>query len=232
MRMSHKKLHKGGFTLIETIITLVVVAIMGSMLFTYFGSKSFTNSANPIQWVQSAQSVHQIMEMITADYQGYPRWKPGKAYSTNSKVTPIKRTGYYYVKTNPNPNPCTSGMIDPSWSLPSSNNPFTSTVTDNTCTWTAYYQTHASSTYIQSLASLRQKIAGNVANSGGEGNTVYYNGNASTGMQYKIIHNRYIDPGAASGNPWDDSVASSAGYLKVTVQGISGNEKLTAVFTE
>jgi prepilin-type N-terminal cleavage/methylation domain-containing protein len=227
--MNHKKMRERGFTLLEAIVTLVIVAIMATMIFTYSTSKSFTGSATSAQWVQSANSIHQIMERITADYQGYPRWKPNTGYTTSSRVTPISRNGYFY---QPIAN-CTSGPSDPLWTLPPSATPFSVSVLDSVpaagtqCTWTAYYSTHASSTYIMSLATQRQKIAGNVANSSGEGNTVYYDGNSATGMQYKIVNNRYIDTATS----WDNAVVSSS-YLKVTIQAANGNEKLTVIFTE
>jgi prepilin-type N-terminal cleavage/methylation domain-containing protein len=48
MLMNHKKMRESGFTLLEIIITMVIVAIMATMLFTYSGSKSFTGSVDPI----------------------------------------------------------------------------------------------------------------------------------------------------------------------------------------
>lgn len=228
MLMNYKKMGARGFTLIETILTLVMVAILGTMLFTYFGSKTFTSSANPIQWVKYAQSVHQVMEMITADYQGYPRWKPGTSYTTaGSPVTPVSRNGYFYK----NSGSCISGATEPAWTLPSSTTPWTAIVTDNTCTWTAVHfnsTTPANRTFIMSLATLRQKIAGNVANISGEGNTVYYNGDPSAGIQYTIVDNHYINPPT----DWDADYGSATSYLKLTVQEVNGNGKLTTIFTE
>jgi prepilin-type N-terminal cleavage/methylation domain-containing protein len=235
MLMNHKKMRERGFTLLETIITLVIVAIMATMLFTYSGSKSFTGSVDPIQSVKSANSIHQIMEMITADYQGPPRWKPNTSYTTaNTSVTPISRNGYYYK----NSGSCVSGASDPSWTLPSSTNvpsttpPYSATVSDNTCTWTAVHinsTTPADRTFIMSLATLRQKIAGgSTATNGGENTTVYYNNVTDTGMQYKIVNNRYITPPT-----WDGTAADAAAtsYLKVKIQAANGNEALTAIFT-
>jgi prepilin-type N-terminal cleavage/methylation domain-containing protein len=235
MHMNHRKMRERGFTLLEIIITMVIVAIMATMLFTYSGSKSFTGSVDPIQSVKSANSIHQIMEMITADYQGYPRWKPNTAYTTaNTPVTPISRNGYFYK----NSGSCVSGASDPSW-LPVTFltiSPYSQTVNDNTCIWTAIENGRTGSTYIVSLATLRTNIAGGSAAAyGGKGATVYYK-NVTTApvMQYKIVDNCYITPSSS----WDcangpsDDIQTPLSCLKVTIQAANGNEKLTSVFTE
>jgi prepilin-type N-terminal cleavage/methylation domain-containing protein len=239
MNLNHKKMQESGFTLLEIIITMVIVAIMATMLFTYSGSKSFTGSVDPIQSVKSANSIHQIMEMITADYQGYPRWKPNTSYATTgTPVTPISRNGYYYK----NSGACVSGASDPPWTLPSATSPWLAVVPvlpdkDGTCTWTAVHVNStipADRTFIMNLLTLRTNIAGGSAAAyGGKGATVYYK-NVTTApvMQYKIVDNCYITPS----NSWDcangpsDDIPTS--YLKVTIQAANGNEKLTSVFTE
>ncbi len=222
MRMNHRKMQERGFTLIEIIVTLVIAAILASLYFTYSTSKSFTGSVTPVQSVQYASNIHQIMERITADYEGYPRWKPNTPYTTASRVVPLKRNGYFYQPTAA----CTSGAAEPStWST---TNGSTSAEGGSGCTWRVTYSATTPTNPILSLATLRQKIAGNVANSSGEGNTVYYNGNSATGMQYRIVNNRYIDPASS----WDTASGSATAYLKVTIQSASGGERLTAIFTE
>jgi prepilin-type N-terminal cleavage/methylation domain-containing protein len=249
MLMNHKKMRESGFTLIEVIITLVIVAIMATMFFTYAGSKSFTGSVNPIEWVKSANKIHQIIEMISADYQGYPRWKPNTPYAAGSRVTPIKRDGYFYQPPATGGCPGT-GEAEPPWPSPppATCSPSPCTVADaHGCIWTRPATTVANPNPIMTLAELRRKIAGVatlalVPNNGGEGTTPGTTANTTdfyptspdtaSNLQYKIINNRYINPGATAGSPWDDSVASSVGYLKVTIQTADGNEKLTAIFTE
>jgi prepilin-type N-terminal cleavage/methylation domain-containing protein len=225
MFMNHRKMRERGFTLLEIIVTLVIVSIMSVMLITYSRSKSFTGSVTPVQRVQTANSIHQIMEMITADYHGYPRWKPNTSYTTSSRVTPLNRNGYFYQPTAN----CTSGAAEPStWNTTNGSN---SSEGGTGCTWRLTYQLVITNPYpnpILSLASLRQKIAGNVANSSGEGNTVYYNNVSATGMQYRIVNNRYINPATS----WDTASGSATSYLKVTIQLASGGEQLTAIFTE
>ncbi len=92
---------KSGFTLIEIIITLVISGILGSLLYSYFGT-SFTASSNPVVRLKKAFNLQQIMENVTADYR--------KNYTTN--LAPLKTNigaensnqnnsyGQYYVINN------------------------------------------------------------------------------------------------------------------------------------
>ncbi|MEW6335741.1 MAG: prepilin-type N-terminal cleavage/methylation domain-containing protein [Thermodesulfobacteriota bacterium] len=228
--MNHKKRRERGFTLIEIIITLVIVSFVSVMLFTYSGSKSFIGSVTPVQRIQTASTIHQIMEMITADYQGYPRWKPGVTYTTGSRVTPIKRNGYFY---QPVAN-CTSGAAEPSpWNTTDGS---LSSEGGSGCSWRLTYQPVVTNPYpnpILPLSELRRKIAGLAAGSavpsdGREGQTVYYNNIPATGMQYAIVNNRYIDPAAS----WDTASVSATAYLKVTLRSAGGGEQLTVIFTD
>jgi len=56
-----------GFTLIEVIVTLVLVSIFGTMLFSYFGS-SITRSSEPITHLKQAYALKQVVENMTAYY--------------------------------------------------------------------------------------------------------------------------------------------------------------------
>jgi len=56
-----------GFTLLEIIITLVVAAILGTMLTQYMNT-SLKRSAEPITLIQKTFSLNRIMEEMTADY--------------------------------------------------------------------------------------------------------------------------------------------------------------------
>jgi prepilin-type N-terminal cleavage/methylation domain-containing protein len=62
-----KMLGKKGFTLIEVIITLVVAAILGTILVQFMGT-SLTRSAEPIIMVQEGFSLSEVMEKMTAHY--------------------------------------------------------------------------------------------------------------------------------------------------------------------
>ena len=56
-----------GFTLIEVIITIVIMAIAAAVSVAYFG-KSFTGSAVQAGLVQKQYALIQKMEEITSDY--------------------------------------------------------------------------------------------------------------------------------------------------------------------
>ncbi len=58
----------GGFSLVELIVTLVVAAILGTLLVVYMGT-GITKSGIPIIWVKQEFTVFKVMERITADYQ-------------------------------------------------------------------------------------------------------------------------------------------------------------------
>lgn len=56
-----------GFTLIEIIITLVITAIFGAAMYSYFGT-SITKSAVPLIRLQQSSQLQMVMENIVADY--------------------------------------------------------------------------------------------------------------------------------------------------------------------
>jgi prepilin-type N-terminal cleavage/methylation domain-containing protein len=62
-----KRLGQKGFTLIEVIITLVVAAILGTILVQFMGT-SLTRSAEPVIMVQEGFSLSEVMEKMTAHY--------------------------------------------------------------------------------------------------------------------------------------------------------------------
>jgi len=57
----------GGFTLLEVIVTLIVAAILGTILVTFMGN-TLTGSVQPLLRVQQANIAGHVMENITADY--------------------------------------------------------------------------------------------------------------------------------------------------------------------
>lgn len=61
------KLDQKGFTLIEVVVTLVVAAILGTILVQFMGT-SLTRSAEPIVMVQEGFSLSEVMEKMTAHY--------------------------------------------------------------------------------------------------------------------------------------------------------------------
>lgn len=66
MKLSGRQNDK-GFTLIETIIVIVVAAILAAMMFTY-SSTSLTKSAQPLNQAKKAFALQKVMENIFTDY--------------------------------------------------------------------------------------------------------------------------------------------------------------------
>ena len=56
-----------GFTLLEIIITLIVAALLGTMLIQFMGT-GMIRSADSVVLVQEGFSLNQVMEKMTADY--------------------------------------------------------------------------------------------------------------------------------------------------------------------
>lgn len=56
-----------GFTLIETIITLTLVATLAAMFIPYMGT-AFYRSGEPIHLLKETYEVNQVVEKLTADY--------------------------------------------------------------------------------------------------------------------------------------------------------------------
>jgi prepilin-type N-terminal cleavage/methylation domain-containing protein len=62
-----KQCHKKGFTLLEVVITLVVAAILATILMQFMGT-SLSRSAEPLVMVQEGLAISEVMEKMTADY--------------------------------------------------------------------------------------------------------------------------------------------------------------------
>ncbi|MFH1734108.1 MAG: type II secretion system protein [bacterium] len=67
-----------GFTLLELILVIVVIAILGSFLIAYMGS-AVTRSADPVNQTRNLATAEATMEKISADYTAYmstgtPAW--------------------------------------------------------------------------------------------------------------------------------------------------------------
>lgn len=56
-----------GFTLMELILVIVLIAVLGSFLIAYIGS-AVTRSADPVNQTRNLAAAEAIMERITADY--------------------------------------------------------------------------------------------------------------------------------------------------------------------
>lgn len=110
-----KKINKEGFTLIEIIVTVVIVAILGAMIITFL-SDSLIKSGDPVKSIMASSNLHMVMANITADYNRYPKWRSGTTYTVvpTVYVVPTIRNGHYYKCTPPGP--CSS-VNEPAWPL-------------------------------------------------------------------------------------------------------------------
>ena len=114
-----------GFTLLEIILTLIIASILGSLVYTYFGS-AFTESGTPITRLKSAFELHKAMENITADYNNHTPWQASTSYSKDDIVIPTTKNGHRYRCTTAG----TSAASEPTWPTTKAGN-----VVDGTVTW-------------------------------------------------------------------------------------------------
>jgi prepilin-type N-terminal cleavage/methylation domain-containing protein len=127
--ITENKKSAAGFTLIETIVTLVVAAIIGIFFYTFF-STSIYKSHLPMENLVRANDLNQVMENIRTDYKPYPVWQPNHNYNVNDQVMPtafsLSGQRYWYQCTQPG----TSGSIsqEPPWTP-------TGVFNDNGVTW-------------------------------------------------------------------------------------------------
>jgi len=199
-----KLYNKRGFTLIEIIITLTVTAVLATMIFTYFG-KAFTESVTPITRLKNSTALQRVMENITVDYNVYPQWRGGAAYTAGSKVIPINFNGLYYECTVAG----TSGATEPTnWPLRSG-----ATSIDNTVTWTC----RGSMRTLLTLSTLLARIGAE----GSDQNNAY--------GKYYVVKNRFTHYVNFIDQENDDTGAKANKILKVTLQNDSG-ETVTALY--
>ena len=89
MKIRNKR-NARGFTLIEAIVVIVVVAIFGTFFYIFFMDKIFLQSHVPRENLRRAKDLNQVMENIRADYnyKPYNVWKSGHNYIVGDKVIP------------------------------------------------------------------------------------------------------------------------------------------------
>ncbi|MBN1662339.1 MAG: prepilin-type N-terminal cleavage/methylation domain-containing protein [Deltaproteobacteria bacterium] len=208
--------HKGsGFTLLEIIITIVIVSVLGTMIYTFF-LKRFSESVTPVTRLKNSVSLHMVMANITADYNRYPRWRSGTFYDYSALaatyVIPTNFNGHYYRLTNDG---TSSAPAEPVWPLTSG-----ATVNDNGITW-------VESGRLRTLMPLTT-LQGQIGVEGSVQSTNDY-GKAPDGTYttYTVVKNGFVQFDA-SGNEIDDATGGN-NILKVTLQNES-EETLTSLF--
>ncbi|MGA3206912.1 MAG: type II secretion system protein [Syntrophales bacterium] len=106
------KVNKAGFTLIEIIVTVLIVAILGAMIITFL-SDSLIKSSDPVKSVRASSNLHMVMANITADYNRYPKWRSVTTYTVGDYVVPTIKNGHYYKCSCVAL--CTSDVTEPVW---------------------------------------------------------------------------------------------------------------------
>jgi prepilin-type N-terminal cleavage/methylation domain-containing protein len=227
-----KKGPESGFTLIETIITIVIVAVVVTMIMVYFG-KGIIHSADPIARLQSEANLAQVMENITLQYSQYPHWRPNTSYGPNSVVLPPDRNGYHSGFRYKTTAGGMSGSVELVWPSPPFSSGYTvseatgggnvtwtvdtttcATDLNGTCPNTAGYCTCPSG--LQSLIGAERAAVNN------------------TFGNYKVVQNHFVefDSGIETG---PTAAANALGQvLKVTIAppaNAAGSQTISALFT-
>jgi prepilin-type N-terminal cleavage/methylation domain-containing protein len=204
-----KTLNQGGFTLIETIVTVVIVAILWSMIIIFltipkkdttgnitYIKGSFMQSIDPVKRLQKTSDLNRIMANIMADYNCYPKWRSDTIFAGNSFVVPTIRNGHYYKCTTLGGGMSGSVEEPPNWSLAASG-----TKSDGAITWIETTENGP----LLTLSNLQTNINNN---------------NYGT---YDVVYNNYIQFVSDTETPGGNNI------LKVTIKNDQGGN-LTALF--
>lgn len=218
---------RDGFTLIEVIVTVLILAILGSMVITFFGS-SITESSAPLLRLKKSTDLRRVMANMTADYKKYPIWKDKEtAYKVDDIVIPtiyhVIGQRYYYKCTTLG----TSGSNEPAWIG-------SGIVNDKTpLVWT-YQGT------LPTLSDMKTKIDDDSMNKtynyGYDGKVCTSSSDCASGsicnankckFKYDVIENKYITFDAS--NNEQDAASDYIYILKVSIKSDSG-EILSTMF--
>lgn len=116
-----------GFTLIETIVAIVIAGLLGLMIFM-FSRAGVENAPTPWLRIVNMADLRQVMENINEDYYRYQHaanWQDSAAYALGDRIRSTDNEYGYECVTAGN-----SGAAEPDWPEPSS-----STVNDNGVAW-------------------------------------------------------------------------------------------------
>jgi prepilin-type N-terminal cleavage/methylation domain-containing protein len=206
-----------GFTLIEIIATLVIVAVLGTLVYTYFG-KALTESVAPVTQLKQSGALHRVMQNIIADYNVYPKWRRGEAYALNSIVVPSNPNRRYYTCTTGG----TSSSTEPDWL---NSGPTYTEATGVKWTDSGSLKTHPRylTANITPLAYIKSKIG---AENSEETANEYGKNSDGTYTSYTVVRNRFVQ---FVNNVEADDAGGANNILKVSLKSATG-ETLTALF--
>lgn len=110
-----------GFTIIEVIITIVVLGIVLAMMTPYFGT-AISRSSEPISRLKTIfnqTSAQKILEKITLNYTQNTHWHPGTVYAINDIVIPTTQNanGFQYICTTAGTSNATVPAVEPLWPI-------------------------------------------------------------------------------------------------------------------
>jgi len=204
-----------GFTLIEVIATLVIVSVLGTMAYVYFG-KGFLESVTPVTRLKHTAALHRVMENITADYNVFPKWRSGQSYAAGASVIPSNPNRRYYTCTTAG----TSGTTEPDWW-----NSTSTSYTDGSVQWTD----SGSLKVLLPLPTLKSRIG--VEGSSQPAND-YGKNSDGTYTTYTVVKNgfvQFVNEDSSLLRFKEDVASENNNILKVTLQNENG-ETLTSLF--
>lgn len=88
-----------GFSLIEVIVSIVVAAILGTILIQFTGT-NLSRSAETISTAESELLVRRTMENITRDYRNWLRTSPGEQIAAFKTIAESHQGGRISVQTS------------------------------------------------------------------------------------------------------------------------------------
>src|SRR5271157_1192032 len=114
--MHRKIINQSGFTLIEIIATVVILAVFSTIILTLFAERNWSlmKSSSALGTIYRSSDLSNVMANIYADYRPYPVWQPSTTYySANppNRIFPKGMNGRFYICTtsgsswNSEPNP-------------------------------------------------------------------------------------------------------------------------------
>ena len=230
--MNQIKIMKKGFTLIEVIIALVVLAIMAAMMTSYFDA-SLIQSGTPISKLNTSMSLNMVMENITAEFNNrFQHWRSNTIYAANAIILPstTNQNGFLYRTTtggtSANCPPC-----EPAWPLPNiTNRSGTSVKCSTTLPDTACTVTDGGVTWHLYAATLSPALSQFKTDIGAEDTDVTFTFN-NVSCSYRVIQNRFIKFDATNTEVNINSIPTDPAYgryLKVTIGQASTNPNTTA----
>src|SRR5271157_1448762 len=96
-----KIINQSGFTLIEIIATVVILAAFSAITLMLFSASLIKSSGNMMR-ISRSSDLSNVMANVYADYRPYPIWKASTAYSSANpanKILPTGTNGRFYICT-------------------------------------------------------------------------------------------------------------------------------------